>query len=568
MSLETLRQNLITEAQGGQIRINAGTFTNAGLTPPDRLDELLRKAFVDVDPVAGLAINTTDSQIGPIQDDSFFMVGGTIDVQIANDKQVQIKFSATGTQGTLVIGIELTDAWDFGQSYPSLTGKMFADLKAKNPYFFFAGQQENAYPWSNTTVELEPGLNFAGSVSLTGYLSTVISLLPDFSPEPSYVLSGTIDSSQEVQTTPEGEKYSYPGLILTSTKLASNVFEIGYLRINAPYLSITLVDYGGDAGPSPAVMLAAALDIPGGPHPEFSAQLPVSPEIQVAAFSVVDPRGGLALTADQLFALMAGQTWFGLVPPALSSFMQNFGFRSFGAVVSYGSTLSISNVQVVIASGSPWVVWDDPLLALTFELDWTIQSPFQTGQSQYAVLVATARFMPELFPGEFEFSIDTDLVVSGRYVALSPAEYVSFNALAEAVTGGIIKVPEQFISIEFQEFYATINQPARSYTFSSTTSIKLPIVGEGKFELNDTALMLSVQRPEPSGGQPVSVATVPLAANEADNTAVATGTRYNGSISGSLIVGPLFLLAEGSYIEGVWTFRLAMQPGTVLGLQT
>src|SRR5262249_53424041 len=197
------------------------------------------------------------------------------------------------------------------------------------------------------------------------------------------------------------------------------------------------------------------------------------------------------------------------VPPALSSFLQNFGFRSFGVVVSYADSLSLDSVQVVIASGSRWVVWEDPLLSFTFELAWTIQSPFQEEQSQYAVLEATARFMPELFPAEFEFSIDTNLVVSGRYVALSPEEYVSFNALVAAVTGGIIKVPEQFVSIVFQEFYATINQSARSYTFGSTTSIKLPIVVEGKFELNDAALMLSVQKPEPAGGQPVSEATLP-----------------------------------------------------------
>src|SRR5262249_15859566 len=173
-----------------------------------------------------------------------------------------------------------------------------------------------------------------------------------------------------------------------------------------------LVDLGDEVGPVPAVMLAASLEIPGSAtSPEFRAQLPVSPEAQTAAFSIVDPKGGLLLTADQLFALMAGQTWVGLVPPHHSSVLHDFGFRSFGVVVSWGNSLSLDSVQVVIASGSRWVVWEDPLLSLTFELAWTIQSPFQEEQSQYAVLDATARFMPELFPGEFEFSIDTNLVV-------------------------------------------------------------------------------------------------------------------------------------------------------------
>ncbi len=564
MSIETLRQNLIAEAQGGQILIHAATFSTANLLPPPDLDQLLKTVFVEINPALGLPIRTAPDKIGPIEDNHFF-VTGTISVLIAKDKQVNIKFGASGNQGTLVIGIILGNEWNFGQSFLALTGEMFAGLKAKDPYFFFAGQSDSAYPWATTTVALEPGLNFAGYVSLTGYLKAVIDLLPGFIPDLAYVLSGTVNPSQVAPVAPDAT-INYPGLNLKTPPFTTGSFQFGFLTISAPYLWVTLDDFGDEIGLAPAVMLAAPLVIPGNDTPvSFRASLPANTKTKLVGFDLIALEGQMILTADQLFALMAGQTWFGLVPPALSSFLQNFGFRSFGAYINYGEILSLDSVEVVIAS-TPWRVMDDPLLELEFELDWTIQAPLQEEQSQYASLTASAHFMPDLFPGKFYFTIDTQMVVSGGYTAADPSEYISFNALVDAVTGGIIKIPEQFISIEFQEFFASVNQPARSYAFGSTTSIKLPILGEGKFELNDVALWLSVQRPEPSGGQPVSVATMPLALSQADSLAP-TATRYSGSIRGSLIVGPLFLLAEGSYIEGVWTFRLAMQPNTVLGLQ-
>src|SRR6266404_9177583 len=187
MSIETLRQNLIAEAQGGQILIHAATFSTANLLPPPDLDQLLKTVFVEINPALGLPIRTAPDKIGPIEDNHFFGTG-TISVLIAKDKQVNIKFGASGNQGTLVIGIILGNEWNFGQSFLALTGEMFAGLKAKDPYFFFAGQSDSAYPWATTTVALEPGLNFAGYVSLTGYLKEVIDLLPGFIPELAYVL--------------------------------------------------------------------------------------------------------------------------------------------------------------------------------------------------------------------------------------------------------------------------------------------------------------------------------------------------------------------------------------------
>jgi len=565
MSLDTLRGNLVAEAAGGQIRINANTFVKASLQAPAGLDDLLKQTFVDIDVSQGLPIATAESQIGPIQDSAFY-VDGTINVRIAKNKSVRIRFAASGSQGALVIGIQLTNSWRFGNSFVSLTGKTFAGIAAKDPYFFFAGQIEPAYPWSSTTVALARGLNFAGYVSLDGYLAVVLKLIPGLTPEPVYVLSGTVDPSKEVQEKDGKKIYGFPGLKLTSTPLSTGSFVIGYLTIQSPYLSIAIHEMSDDLGLTPVVMVSAALQIPGsGPSPEFQAQIPVSEKTKIAAFTIADPKGGLALTADQVFALMAGETWFGLVPPALSSFLQSFGFRSFGVVINYGKTFRIANVEVVIASGTPWRVWADPLLEFTFELDWTIQAPFQTGQSHYAVLSATAKFMPELFPGDFLFSIDSDMVVSGAYAAADPSQYVSFNKLVSAITGGFIKIPEQFVTIEFQEFFATVNQPSRSFSFGATTSVKFPILGEGNFELNNVAIRLNVQRPQDAGGQALSVQ--PRALTAAAAAVDAAGTVYTGSIRGDLIVGPLYLTVGAAYADETWTFDLAMQPGTELRFQ-
>lgn len=545
MSIETLHDNLIAEAKGGQIMLNAATFRSADLEAPPELDALLEKAFVEFGSASALLIETPPGSIGPIQNNSF-EVSGTISVQIAEGKPVVVRFTADGQQGSLVIGIALGNTWTFGQSFFALTGKTFDELNAGEPYFFFAGQQESAYPWMDRTVALQPGLNFAGSIALEGYLAAAIELLSGFRPQSAYTLSGMVNPAQVAPVSP-GARMNYPGLDLKTPPLADETFELGFLKIDAPYIWITLVDYGKEIGLVPAVTLAAPLSIPGNQTPiAFRTRLSATNGLKLVSFNLVtlEP-DGLVLTADQVFFLMAGQTWYSVVPPALSTFLQGFGFRYFGVYVSYRERPSLDSVEVVIAA-KPWRVLDDPLLELAFELDWTIRSPFQDDQSQFAELTATASFMPELFPGKFEFSINTELTVTGEYVARNEFEYVSFNRLVAAITGGAIKIPEQFVSIKFQEFFVTVNQPARFFSIASTTSIKLPILGTGKFELNDVALRLNVQKPQ---------------------AAAAGGTRYSGNITGSLIIGPLYLLAEGSYADEVWTFSINMQPGTVLQFQ-
>ena len=570
MSLETLRTNLIAAAGSGQIEINAKTFSDASLQAPASLDDLLKKAFVDIDVAQGLPISTSAAQIGPIEDNSF-VVDGSVDVRIAKKKQAHIRFAASGTQGAMVAGIDLTNTWRFGDSYASLSGSTFADLAAKTPYFFFAGQKEAAYrypPQESSTIELQAGLNFAGTVALDGYLATIPKLLPGLDPEPSYVLDGTVDSSLEVQEKDGKKVYSYPGLTLRSTDLARGEFEVGPLKVKSPYLSITLVDMGGDIGLTPAVMVAATLQIPGnGPQPVFQARLPTSNKAHVAAFAIVNPQGGLAITADQLFGLMAGQTWFGMVPPALSSFLENFGFRSFGLMIDYANTFKVTSLATVIASQKPWVVWADPSLTLNFEVSWTILRPFQNNQSQYAELRARVLFLPEVFPAEFEFTVDTNMMVAGRYVAANPSEYVRLNKLVEVITKGFIKIPEQFATVDFHEFFITADTASGNFSFGATTSIKFPVLGEGKFELNDVTIFLSIQKSQKSGGRSVMSEAMVLSAAPDVRALEASDTVYSGSIQGNLIVGPLFLTAGAEYADGTWTFNLAMQPGTTLRLQ-
>src|SRR6185437_6249083 len=343
-------------------------------------------------------------------------------------------------------------------------------------------------------------------------------------------------------------------------------FTIGYLTVDSPYISITSVDYGEGIGVAPEVVVSSALRLPGViKPPEFRAQMSPMQSGAIFSYSIVNPQHDqLALSADQLFYLMAGSTFYRLVPSQLVSLLQSFGFKSFGIYLEVEPKLRIASIQAVIASGQPWVVMADPKLALTFELDWTINAPLTTDMSQFGVLEARARFMEELFPGEFVFTITTDLVVSGRYVAATPAEYVSFNDLVAAVTGGLIKIPKQFVEVLFQEFFLVVNQPARSYSLGATTSIKLPVLGEGTLELNDVAIQLSVQRPQTTTSGSVSSAVMVQGAAGAVEP---NGTRYSGSINGSLVVGPLFLLVEATYDAGAWFFQLKMQPGTTVRLQ-
>jgi LysM repeat protein len=567
MSLDALRQAVSTAAAGGTVLLHAATFTDAQLVAPDGLDERLGKAFTDVDVATGLPVTTTQAQVGPIVDGRYFVVSGTLGAAVADGKPVEVRLSADGTRGGLVAGVDLGEEWAFGDSFPSLTGRTFAELVLGAPWFFFAGQAEAAYPWHGGTLALVPGLSFAATVALDGYLAVAVDLLPGLQPLPSYRLTGVVDPSVVGTGKPP---YAYPGLDLSSSPLATGHFTVGWLDVAAPYLSIALVDYGEDVGLAPAVMVAAALVLPNdATPPEIRVELSAGKDVDIAAFSLVNPvRGELALTADQLFFLMAGNTFYRLVPAPLVSFLEQFGFRSFGVIVDYGSGLRVASAQVIVASGQPWVVMNDPYLALSFELDWTVLAPFQTGSSQYATLEARARFLPDLFPGEFVFTISTALVVTGGYVAADASEYVSLNRLAAAVTGGLVAIPESFVALTLEEFFVTVNQPARSFSLSATTSVKLSVLGDGVFELNNVTVTLDAQRPQVAPGPPPDERLPALATRETFAGALgADGTRYSGGIIGDLVLGPLSLHAEAAYATDVWSFAIRSQPGEALRLQ-
>ena len=291
MSLETLRQNLIAEAGGGRIAIHAATFTSSGLLAPKDLDILLGEAFVDIDPVAvGLVVATSEGQIGPIENDAFF-VAGIVNVQIAQEKPVSIRFSATGSQGAVVVGIDLETGWKFGDSFIVLTGQTWAELKTKVPWFYFSGQLDGAYPWNQTTVALSPGLNFAASIEIQGYLQQVTALMPGLQPFPEYTISGALDPSADKRTTPNGPAYGFPGMWLRTTPLATAGFTIGYLTVDSPYISITSVDYGEGIGVAPEVVVSSALRLPGViKPPEFRAQMSPMQSGAIFSYSIVNPQ--------------------------------------------------------------------------------------------------------------------------------------------------------------------------------------------------------------------------------------------------------------------------------------
>ncbi len=586
MSLDTLRQNLVNEAAGGSMTINEAAFTAAGLTAPDKLDENLKKAFVDM-PETGLSIETDASSIGPISGDAFH-VKGRIAVAIAAGNTVDVEFSATKNDGAVVVGIDLGADWTLGKSFLPLSGNTFAELSIADAWFFFAGQAEAAYPWKGGDVALVPGLNLAGDLGFSSYLDTATKLLPGLSPSPSYTLVGAIDPSLTMNEIEGRTVYGPPGLDLTTPPLAGGSFDIGHLSVEAPHVDITMVDLGGDMGLVPTVFIATRLQLPDDDKPpEFRVGLTAG-KTSMAAFELVNPIDDeVALTFDQLFYLMGGSTFYSFLPPQLIRFLQAFGFESFGVLVDYGDGLSVSAIEVIITSTEPWVVLEDPHLSLVLRLSWTINSPLQEESEQYALLEATAKFLPDLFPGDLKFSIDTNLVVRGGYFADDESEYIRFTRLVAEITNDRISINPDWFELEFQEFHFTIDQPRRFYSIGATTSLKLGIFGDGNFELNNVALQLDVQKPTPQESTASGRPALPPGASRRPGSCEgaeprlpapappggfpyvldADGTIYSGSITGDVKIGPLYLVVDARYASEIWRFNMKMQPGTTLSLQ-
>ena len=546
MSLQLLHQQITESAQSGSISVLATTYENAQLVAPPELNALLAGAF-SIEPDDGLAIETSADKVGPITGNQF-VVTGKINVDIAKEKEVTATFGVEDdTDGTFLLSVDLGTGWTFGESFTAMKGKLFSSLPLSNQTYLFADPAVASYSWQGNTVDLDAGLNFAGLLKLQSWLTSVISLLPGFTPQSEYVLVGPMDPALIGVETGNGKKNLYPGFTLRA-ELGGGSYSLAFLTLNNPAVALTLANLGDEFGLTPFVFLESQLAISDGEPIGFRASIPVNGNVY--GFSFFGVNGSVFLSAGQLFELMAGQTWYSVIPSQLVSYLDSFGFKNLTSNISVGDTTTIRSVSCVIGSGRPWTFFGGQFTIEQFDLLWRISSP-TTKPRMTGLLSADFTFFPSVFPGQFRVEITSDMVVTGSYVGT-----VSFTDLIAGITNNAIKLPDTF-TLEFSDFTVSIDANGGNYGLGATTTLLFDPFGIGTFGLKDVALDLGAYTDVGETGESDLFVV---------NGEGAT-TKYSADIEGSLIIGSIYLDVSISYDDGDWELDARMPEGETIDFQ-
>src|SRR5262245_40887334 len=364
MSLQKLRDDLVAQADSRKaITLNAQVITGAGLTPPSNLDTLIAKAL-SIPSGQSLTIATSRDQIGAVTGDKMSVTGKLALFSEKSQRSVKIDFTAAGTALNFLLTVTLDGGWQFGSSFVYMSGQLFQNLpidpSVKTPNFIFSTSRVANYQWGAGTqdvITLQPGLNFAGYLTVTKLLSKIAPLLPSLPAGKPFLLSGTLDPSR---ITRKGQEpvFLFPGMDL-SASFVNATYNLDFLTISNPGIEIDLIDVGTPKQPqeTPQVAFVVGLDAGIGSPVTFRAGIPANGGLM--SLNVQPPPGGAILTAAQLFKLMAGQTWYTSIPSQVIGFLSHFQFQSFSAWVRLGNKPQIGRVSCRVGTGPiQWKLFD------------------------------------------------------------------------------------------------------------------------------------------------------------------------------------------------------------------
>lgn len=580
-SLQNLADALKAAAAKGPVTLNAAFVQDAGVTPPDGFDAMLRSAFRLDANAAGLEVTFAPSSVGAVSGDAFQVTSAQLTAGFlgatAAQTTVVMTFTLPDTVLQVQIQAELTGGWTFSTFFTYMTGWPFNILVMANPTFVFS-TVEKSYTWRNTTIALKTGQNFTSMLAVPSQFQPIFKLvqglgvvkspLPFFGPI-------TIDKA-------DNETILYPDLNL-SAKISDEQIQIYFLKAYAPSIGFQIetvmdvVDEDGEGEPEPVqtpglffgAKIDVTLDVPA--EPLTDAQSTLTLDIQALlmqsgrnyAFTImVDPLSDVRLTPMTVAnVLMDGNSYFRYVPPQLQAFLTTVGLEGLSLAGPLLPSAGVSSVGVDLgsAAGQPIVLIGDPTNGAVFTiesimLNWVILNPLNTASRRNLVNFSTTfTLFPTVFRqpdgspgGTFEVSIDQDFNIDAAF-----AGSVSMDDLLPAVTMGQIGMPEG-VSVTFSDVVLSLSPSAKSYSFAFTFDASLDFVtwdGEPLLQFQGMRFTLAASTPTGTKGGTGVGAT--------NGTTV-----YKGSIAGVIGVGPIlvntFVEYDGTRTPGVWTLRTSL----------
>lgn len=563
MSLSQLVNTFKSQAaaNNGNITINAATFTESGLTPPEGLDELLQKGYA-LEAGKFLLLDTSNTTIPDPSGNTLTIVdtqSGVLNVEKANTSGTLVVTDDGSGNVQFTIDIALSD-WTFETSWKYAKGGPFDGFPYTNPAFVFSTTDEAAFSWKNAQIALTKGQNFSSQIKLQGWLTAATEFLINWNSATQLALAGSLDPSQV-----DNEEIIYPDMNL-KVAVPGRLISLSFMEVSNPSVGFQIKTNEIPVDPDEeisdeelALPPAERTELVAADEPEtekvqtpilyFQMDLSLGDDIEVEfttaleketkTFDIsVSSSPDKPVTPLSLFNLMAGNNWFANIPPTLQQFLNSIAFKNFSTSLTLEGGLNIQSISTLVGSNGAWNLFSNFTIE-EFDVYWLIIGPGSMN-SQTLYFHALVNFFPDVFKGGFEVEFTSDLALSASFNGS-----VTFNDLVSGITGGAVTIPPDLFSVEFTRFGLDMDIPAKYYSFYCNANANIDFITN--ITVEDGLLEFTSTAPVNNTGKSV----------------------YTAHVGGTFGIGSLRLETDVNYNsaeDGGWDLKVAMPAGDKLNL--
>lgn len=450
MDLNRLVTNLRTQATANSTIVLDGTVFSTSV-----LDDI-RTAFVLAHD-ANLTIAGVKPTDIPTPD-----AGGVLEIKVGttsvlNQNDVNIDLTFTEHDGTIqaIIVATMSASWKFSDSFTDLDLFPFHILKTSNARFVFATEEKQSYVWAgdlSDTINLKQGLNFLSHAMFSNF-PVIGSLLDTVLDKISFKFYGPFTPTAGQQL-PVGTLRAPLGAGVFSVGVAPNA-----LSLNNPAVAVR-IGIVTDDNPVQQVDMVIEADF------QNTLEVAVGVPIDGTTLDITTtPLPNQSSINSLIKSLPGGQNFANYIPNELSSIFVNVGLDAFSMVVA--PTPEVTYLSLSIGTLQPWNVISDVLVLENLALQ--IQTVEPTGINWTRVYInATAKFLPNIFSGEFAFTVDLQKQTSWEVSTVSGAYYgsVTLGKIVGELLGSQSSVPSVLNDIKFSDFGVNATRDASGSPFS------------------------------------------------------------------------------------------------------
>ena len=418
---------------------------------------------------------------------------GTASVLQLTGVPITLTFSISGGTLQVVVSATMPDDWTFTDSFADLTVFPFDSLTVTDARFMFSTIEQPTYPWPDdpsATIDLAAGQNLLCQIGLGGF-SLVANLLGSvIGKDNTFRCYGPF--------APTAGQHLPVGTLTAPINIAG--FSIGtapnMLSLTNPRVAVRIGAADDDTSPIQEIDLLVLGTFQ--QVLQVSVTIPVTGNLYIVSTTPLPNRSSII---SLIQSLPGGAGFTDYIPAELSSVFSAVGLDNFTMAVN--TTPAVSYFGLSISTLQHWPLITDVLVLVGLNLVVEVVDPAGLDWTQ-VLFSAQAKFLPDIFTGEFDFIVGLEKQTSWEVSTVSGSYHgsVSLGDIVAGLLGSQGSVPAVLRGISFANFGVSATRSAVGesfdYTCYGSAQVALPLLdteltAQLNLVFNKTAIGYSVQ---------------------------------------------------------------------------